>query len=294
MKEKQKGLNPRTSNRISTEELLVTESGFQRPQRSREQIKNLEKLINFVNTHRYCGSGKYKKSRETTPTNKELLLEFLEDHGSAELFSEPTKSDLAYYKELCLESPAKTFTDMNSWAQSEKYQSFIDHVMGYYTRALEQLVNDPENSKLQYWNAAQLWQKYSLAQQLSYANPTASLMGVGQFFEDQFDPGELAVELVVYSESKYGFHCINLLEDLCTGFYYAVTQIQQVQDSDIIRICRVGVKERRNPCNQFIIVGKEELRVLTGARQQKRGAKLQHCSSLCKQRSNQTPKPKGP
>ena len=293
MKEKQ-GVNPKISNRLSTEELLATEGGFFKPQKSKEQIQKLQTLINFVNTHRYCGSNKFRKDREQPPTSKELLLEFLDDYGSTELFSKLTKCELAYYQELDMGAPAKTFTDMNSWAQSEKYQNFINHVVDYYIKALEQLVNNPEKTRLQYWNAAQLWKRYSLAHQLSHTNPTASLMGVGQFFEDQYDPGELAAELVVYSETKYGFRCIKLLEDLCTGFYYAVTKIQLEQDVEIIRICRVGVKGRRNPCNQFIIVGKEELRVLTGARQQKRGAKLQHCSSSCKQRSNQTPKPKAP
>ena len=238
------------------------------------------------------------------------MIQFLKDYENKKLFSELSKSDVEDYSELDLEAPADTFTDAKKWANSDKYDNFLKNVWSHYNQFLEALLSNPDESLYTFWPPANLWQKYTLESQLLQDNPTASLMGLSGFFTNPFDPGELRVELVSYCESNYGFHCMNLLEELATGFYYLVRRIKEARDKhqkafqnakekrlwnkpkleEVFRVCKgseeiEGVEKEIN-CGQFIIIAKDE-QLFLKLRKNKRGKTREFCSKACNRRYNQ-------
>ena len=289
--------------------------GKSSPQDSDEdQIKKLVLLLDFVNTQRENGSNHAPEHKLHPPSYKELMIQFLEDYGTEKLFYELSKSDVEYYSELDLEAPADIFTDVKKWANSDKYDYFLKNVWSYYNQFLEALFSNPDESLYTFWQPANLWQKYTLESQLLQDNPTAGLIGLSGFLPSLVGLGELKAELVSYCESNYGFHCMPLLEDLTTGFYYLVRRIKEARDKHqkalqnavekgiwgtpklekVFRVCKANAKvkdvkkkeKKKKNCGQFIIIAKDEL-IFLKLRENRKGKTREFCSKACNRRYNQ-------
>jgi len=258
-----------------------------------EQRQHLKMVVKFVNSLRESGSNAGRGKSKPPPSKEKRLIQFLATYCPS-AFTPISKEEADIFHQRT-GNPPSSFTDSQSWIKSEQHRNFVTDVWQVYSEELEELVNNQEKSFLKLWHPSRLWQQYQSGDQLVFDNPTYRFLGHPQSTTSEMQRDEILLGLESGADGRFGFDCLGLLLNLCSGFYYAVRWMKAEGDrfneatkkgllkpkrKELFRKCRAseavkGVKVRRK-CEQIVLVDKLD----SG----KRGRKFRHCSSACRSR----------
>ena len=105
-----------------------------------EERKHLKMVVEFVNSLRESGSNVGTGKSKSPPSKEKRLLQFLATYcPSAFTPISEEEADIFHQR---TGSPPSSFTDSQSWIESEQSRNFVTDVWQVYSEELEELVNN--------------------------------------------------------------------------------------------------------------------------------------------------------